>query len=66
MRLQTRLWIAKVLMLVCFVSAYLLASNMDYQDQKQSEKQYCDDIKDGVYPDYKDLKQYCEVTYGSK
>lgn len=67
MQLETRMCMGKLLVLIILVCSYLLVSNMDYQDQKQAEKQYCDDIKAGVYPDYKGLKQYCdEVQHASK
>jgi hypothetical protein len=44
------------------VFALLLVGGQDFNDAKRAEAQYCADVRDRVYPDYKGIYQeVCSV-----
>lgn len=47
--------------LILFVFALCgLVGRMDADDEHAAFKQYCADVSDGVYPDYKKQLDYCD------
>lgn len=48
-----------VLFTVLFMASIAIVGKMDYNDDVAEFKQYCVDVTDGVYPDYKNLISKC-------
>lgn len=45
---------------IFFLAALGTVGAMDAEEAESSFKNYCTDIKDGVYPDFKELAEDCE------
>lgn len=60
MKLLERGWF-KFIMALAFVGLLALASEMSYQDEIAEREVYCDMVKEGKWPDYKDIaERECE------
>ena len=45
--------------------ALAIAGSMDYEDAKDEEALYCNNVKSGVWPDYNgNYADVCEAEYG--
>ncbi|WZB35724.1 hypothetical protein FtMidnight_44 [Enterobacteria phage FtMidnight] len=56
----------KILACVGFIAALILfgiVGNMDYEDALLEEKRYCENVAEGVWPDYKGIfEAVCKPT----
>ena len=51
--------------IVAFVALLGMAGQMDFEDAKAEEALYCDNVKNGVWPDYDGIyADVCEAEYG--
>ena len=44
---------------ILITCVFYISSN-DYDDEVNFFKQYCNDVNNGIYPDYKRLKHKCD------
>lgn len=50
----------KLLTILALVALFLLVSSLDYQDEQMQQRHFCAGVKDGYWPNYKDLD--CEES----
>lgn len=50
----------KAIMVILLMGAFLVVSEMDYQDAIEAEASYIQDFCKGYHPDYKNLSPTCE------
>ena len=56
-----------VLIAVAVVALFGIAGHFDYEDAKQEEISYCENVKSGVWPDYEGTYvSECEKEHGPK
>jgi len=41
-----------ILITAAVILVFLVVSSQDYQDEKQAERVYCENVKAGTWPDY--------------
>ena len=52
---------------LAFFAAFGLVGAMDYEDAKNEQALYCDNVKSGVWPDYEGIYvSECEKMHGPK
>jgi len=52
---------------LAIVAAFGIVGGMDYKDEQAQQALYCDNVKSGVWPDYKGTYvSECEKTHGLK
>lgn len=44
-----------LLYILLVIAAYIWVSNMDFEDQLNQQAHYCEMVKTGVWPDYKEI-----------
>jgi acyl-CoA-binding protein len=51
-----------LLLLFCLgtLALYAYVSSVDFDMEKQEFKEYCEMVKWGAWPDYKNLEQHCD------
>lgn len=42
------------------LALYGIVSRSDYEDEKANELLYCKNVRDGIWPDYKEIKNICK------
>ena len=56
-----------VLIAVAVVALFGIVGHFDYEDAKQEEISYCENVKSGVWPDYEGTYvSECEKEHGPK
>ena len=50
----------KLIIFLGILMAFLIVSNMDYQNELVGEQAYKRDVCEGIYPNYKNLKLDCK------
>ena len=50
----------KLIIFLGILVAFLIVSNMDYQNEVVAEQAYKRDVCEGIYPNYKTLKVECK------
>jgi len=50
----------KLIIFLGILVAFLIVSNMDYQNELVAEQAYKRDVCKGIYPNYKNLKLDCK------
>lgn len=50
----------KLIIFLGILMAFLIVSNMDYQNELVAEQAYKRDVCKGIYPNYKNLKLDCK------
>ncbi len=54
-----------VLIAVAVVALFGIVGHFDYEDAKQEETSYCENVKSGLWPDYEGTyAKVCEAEYG--
>lgn len=54
-----------VLIAVAVVALFGIAGHFDYEDAKQEEISYCENVKSGLWPDYEGIyADVCEAKFG--
>ena len=56
---------SKLLLIVLIITGFAFTAKMDYNDRMMDFRQYCDDVENGVYPDYKHLIVRCEKYHAN-
>lgn len=53
-------WTTEISCILVATALIMLTSTMDRKDEIRSFNQYCKDVSDHVYPDYKQMKSQCK------
>ena len=57
--------LAPVFVALTLFAAFGIVGGMNYEDAKQEEISYCENVKSGQWPDYKGTyAKVCEAEYG--
>lgn len=46
---------------IFIVASFIYIQQEDYKDEINSFHQYCKDVESGFYPDFKEMKNECEI-----
>lgn len=52
--------IAEISLVLFLVFSFVIFQNIDYNEKVEGFKQYCLDVKENIYPDYKNMIDHCE------
>lgn len=53
-------WTTEISCITVALALMIFTSTMDRKDEIRSFNQYCKDVSDQVYPDYKQMKSQCK------
>lgn len=43
------------LKILALVALFLLVSSLDYQDEQTQQRLFCENVRDGIWPEYKQV-----------
>lgn len=48
-------WLSKVSAVLALLFAFVLVGSLDYQDEQDQQSLFCDNVKKGIWPEYKQV-----------